>query len=278
MHDDLTNQCQRLYDAKAAQMILYGRALGLSHAEAEDVLQETFLAVMRLESVPVLFDHYCMRVFRNRALNYHRGLFRRLARELESRHWFEPAGADAREETAVRQLAELPAEQREVIVLKIWQEITFEEIGALVASPPTPRRPVIVMVCRNSAVFLIERLMKTIRRIGKRTSDLDAPPPSARLRARVFGRPAAEPGWGWSQARLAFASAVGLALLMAIRLNPPAMPAGGEGRSAMLAAALSNQTLAAYAVPQANQEWNVPAASFDFTNMGLSPGLSKPNR
>ena len=40
--------CEALYEAKAAELILYGRALGLGHGEAEDVLQETFLALMRL--------------------------------------------------------------------------------------------------------------------------------------------------------------------------------------------------------------------------------------
>lgn len=137
MADDLTNQCQRLYDAKAAQMILYGRALGLSHAEAEDVLQETFLAVMRRDSLPDCLEHYCLRVFRNRALNYRRGWLRRLAREWESQRWFEPAEApDAREQAAVSRLAELPAEQREVIVLKIWQGCTFEQIAALAEISP----------------------------------------------------------------------------------------------------------------------------------------------
>jgi hypothetical protein len=34
--------CERLYEAKATELILYGRALGLSHGEAEDVLHETF--------------------------------------------------------------------------------------------------------------------------------------------------------------------------------------------------------------------------------------------
>ena len=40
--------CEALYEAKAAELILYGRALGLSHGEAEDVLQETFLALMQM--------------------------------------------------------------------------------------------------------------------------------------------------------------------------------------------------------------------------------------
>ena len=45
--------CQRVYEARAAGLILYGRALGLSHGEAEDVLQETFLALMQLTERPI---------------------------------------------------------------------------------------------------------------------------------------------------------------------------------------------------------------------------------
>jgi RNA polymerase sigma-70 factor (ECF subfamily) len=124
--------CQSLYEQKAAGLVLYGRALGLSHCEAEDVLQETFIALLKLETRPDEPEHYCLRAFRNRALNYHRSLWRRLARELESTRWFERrADSTEAEEEAVRQLAELPAEQREVIVLKIWQEMTFEAIGRL---------------------------------------------------------------------------------------------------------------------------------------------------
>ena len=68
----------RLYERKAAELILYGRALGLSHGEAEDVLQETFLALMQKPQVPLKPEHYCVRSFRNRALNYRRSLWRRL--------------------------------------------------------------------------------------------------------------------------------------------------------------------------------------------------------
>src|SRR5580704_11564612 len=81
--------CERLYEAKAADLILYGRALGLSHSEAEDVLQETFIALLKRKEPPIQPEHYCLRGFRNHALNYRRSLWRRLARELESRRWFE---------------------------------------------------------------------------------------------------------------------------------------------------------------------------------------------
>ena len=129
--------CERLYRAKASELILYGRALGLSHGEAEDVVQETFVALLRLEEAPERPEHYCVRTFRNRTLNYRRGLWRRLTRELESRSWFEDDGVETpAERAAISSLAELPPEQREVIVLKIWHDLTFEEIGALLEVSP----------------------------------------------------------------------------------------------------------------------------------------------
>src|SRR5262245_45679204 len=129
--------CEELYDAKAAGLILYGRALGLSHGEAEDVLHETFAALLQREDPPEQPEHYCVRSFRNRALNYRRGLWRRLSRELESSRWFEPSeGESPREREAMRCLAQLPPEQREVIVLKIWHGCTFEEIGELLELSP----------------------------------------------------------------------------------------------------------------------------------------------
>jgi len=131
------NWCERLYEAKAAGLILYGRALGLSHGEAEDVLQETFVALLQRAGAPALPEHYCVRSFRNRALNYRRSLWRRLTRELESRRWFERSPDEMpQERAAMRSLAELPGEQREVIVLKIWHEYTFEEMGELLKLSP----------------------------------------------------------------------------------------------------------------------------------------------
>ena len=129
--------CERLYRAKAAALMLYGRALGLGHTEAEDVLQETFLALLQRREPPDEPERYCLRSFRNRALNYRRSFWRRLQRELESAHWFERAPSETPNEgAAMRCLAELPAAQREVIALKIWHRHTFDEIGELLGISP----------------------------------------------------------------------------------------------------------------------------------------------
>jgi RNA polymerase sigma-70 factor (ECF subfamily) len=131
------NWQQPLYESKAAGLILYGRALGLSHSEAEDVLQETFLALLRMAQRPGNPGHYCLRTFRNRALNHRRSGWRRWTREWESRRWFErDSGESAAERRAMAALAELPREQREVIVLKIWNGLTFEAIGRLFEVSP----------------------------------------------------------------------------------------------------------------------------------------------
>ncbi len=129
--------CETLYRSKASELILYGRALGLSHGEAEDVLQETFVALVRRPRPPALPEHYCVRSFRNRALNYRRSLWRRLTRELESVRWFERSpGESPAERAAMRGLAALPRDQREVIVLKLWHDHTFETIGDLLDISP----------------------------------------------------------------------------------------------------------------------------------------------
>lgn len=129
--------CERLYQARAAELILYGRALGLSHGEAEDVLHETFRALLERESPPDDPSHYAVRSFRNRALNHRRSVWRRLTREFESRRWFEPSPEEtALERAAMRCLAELPPPQREVIVLKLWHDHTFAEIAEILDLSP----------------------------------------------------------------------------------------------------------------------------------------------
>jgi RNA polymerase sigma-70 factor, ECF subfamily len=129
--------CERLYEEKAGQLVLYARALGLSFSEAEDVVQETFTALLELAEVPEQPEHYAFRALRNRALNYRRSLWRRLAREVESLRWFEKSEGETPEEfDAMGCLGNLPPEQREVIVLKIWSEYTFQQIAELMEISP----------------------------------------------------------------------------------------------------------------------------------------------
>ena len=135
--DGSSNWQEQLYRNKAAELLLYGRALGLSHAEAEDVAQDVFLQLLEHKSPPDNPTHYLVRSFRNRAFNYRRSMWRRLTREFESHQWFEASpGESAAERHAMKCLEKLPPPQREVIVLKLWHDFTFEEIGELLGLSP----------------------------------------------------------------------------------------------------------------------------------------------
>ncbi len=170
--------CEGLYRAKASELILYGRALGLSHGEAEDVVQETFLALMRRGQPPEQPEHYCVRSFRNRALNYRRSLWRRLTRELESRRWFERTpGETAAEREAMRALAGLPREQREVIVLKLWHEHTFEEISELLDISPNTAAGRYRYGLQKLRLCLKGSSYERAERVGEAIAFVDAAPP-----------------------------------------------------------------------------------------------------
>jgi RNA polymerase sigma-70 factor (ECF subfamily) len=95
------------------------------------------VALLQLQTEPDNIEHYTIRSYRNRALNYRRSLWRRVAREFESARWFERSpGESPAERQAMRALAELPREQREAIVLKLWHRYTFEEMGRLLDTSP----------------------------------------------------------------------------------------------------------------------------------------------
>ena len=100
---------------------------------------------MEMTVEPAKLEHYCVRSYRNRALNHKRSLWRRLTREaLAGGHlfadgcrWFEKSpDEDAAERKAMQALATLPVDQREVIVLKVWHGCTFEEIGGILEISP----------------------------------------------------------------------------------------------------------------------------------------------
>ncbi|HSG69944.1 MAG TPA: RNA polymerase sigma factor, partial [Planctomycetaceae bacterium] len=78
-------------------------------------------------------------VTRNKSISASRSRRRRVRHE--SRHaethpcWFEESfetGLDAREIS--RLLDDLPGEQREILVMRVWGELTFEEIAELTSS------------------------------------------------------------------------------------------------------------------------------------------------
>jgi RNA polymerase sigma-70 factor (ECF subfamily) len=130
------------------RLLLMARQWTRSASDAEDVVQEAFVRFWRhqrhLPGSPLAL---LATSIRRCAWDFARRETRRTAREqavvapLDDDSWFEPAPtAEGGERQAALEAAlrRLPENQREVLVLKIWQELTFEQIGeALGLSPNT---------------------------------------------------------------------------------------------------------------------------------------------
>jgi RNA polymerase sigma-70 factor, ECF subfamily len=126
-----------LYERHGRALLAYACALLRDPSAAEDVLHQVFLNVLRgkaaIDGDPV---PYLFRAIRNTALNHIRGQ----SREVElagAGVWLESPDGSTEESLALQSaLATLPAEQREVVVLKIWGQLTFEEVAAVIGVSP----------------------------------------------------------------------------------------------------------------------------------------------
>lgn len=119
----------------APKLLLFARQKARSEADAHDLVQEAVVECWRRNGdgpppLPLVFT-----TIHRRAIDLARREDRRANREQvvavhESQPWFDTSVEDREFSQAIRcALAELPAEQREVITLKIWGELTFAEIG-----------------------------------------------------------------------------------------------------------------------------------------------------
>jgi DNA-directed RNA polymerase specialized sigma24 family protein len=81
----------------------------------------------------------------------------------------------------MRCLVELPAEQREVIVLKIWHRYTFEEIGELLdCSPNTVAGRYRYGLQKLRACLTEENYERELERFGEPVGFLDPTTPVAK--------------------------------------------------------------------------------------------------
>ena len=133
----MKHDARELYERHGRALLAYACALLRDPSAAEDVLHQVFLNVLRgrspIDGEPAA---YLFRAVRNTALNHMRGQ----SREVDlagAGVWLE--GPDGSRETSLAlesALRALPAEQREVIVLHIWGQLTFEEAAAVIGIPP----------------------------------------------------------------------------------------------------------------------------------------------
>jgi RNA polymerase sigma factor (sigma-70 family) len=125
------DELARLYREHAPALRLYVRQWP---GGDEDLVQDAFIKLAQQSPAPDQVVPWLYCVVRNGALGAGRSEARRRRREVRvsgAEAWFAAADdrIDGRE--ATRLLAELPLEQREVVVARIWGGLTFDEVAQL---------------------------------------------------------------------------------------------------------------------------------------------------
>ena len=127
------------FESYGAGLVLYGRQW-LDASEAEDAVQEAFIRLMNQKPPPDNVKAWLYCTVRNEMNSRVRRLKRRQdhAGEVEElqTQWFERGSENHLDaESAQKALAALEADLREIVLLRIWGQMTLKEIGAVLAQP-----------------------------------------------------------------------------------------------------------------------------------------------
>src|SRR4051812_4357030 len=120
----------------APGLVLFARQWVRSRADAEDIVQEAFVRFWRkqhsIENRALLFA-----TVRSISLDLLRRDARRARREADALAGTEASvgpefgTASESQQSLAAAIDQLPSEQREVLVMKIWNELTFADIGTV---------------------------------------------------------------------------------------------------------------------------------------------------
>jgi RNA polymerase sigma-70 factor (ECF subfamily) len=138
------NEWIRWVDSHAPALLLAARQWARDRATAEDILQTALLRFwpVRATAEEPLAMLYIL--VKNTALQHHRDARRLAARhaaaasrkpELTRDPVFARLADDERRRTIEAALDELPETQKEVLILKIWLNLTFERIAEILSIP-----------------------------------------------------------------------------------------------------------------------------------------------
>jgi RNA polymerase sigma-70 factor (ECF subfamily) len=145
--ESLAKSWKEWFHLNGTRLLLFARGKTKSEADAQDVLQDAILRLWKSYSSPKdgHFDPpplaLAYTALRNTAIDHARRANRRTKREQNSefivrdidqvKNWFETSSLEQSEQAKIIRdaLQKIPEKFQEVLILKIWGELTFAEIA-----------------------------------------------------------------------------------------------------------------------------------------------------
>src|SRR5687767_14011910 len=129
-------EVQKLYEELGPALLAYARSIVRDPAEAEDAVQQVFLKLMSAQAtMPREPRPYMFRAVRNTCLNRRRGQEREVGPQEVPPRFAAPDGLDGLACDLEDALQQLPQDQCEVVVLRVWGEMTLEETARVLGIP-----------------------------------------------------------------------------------------------------------------------------------------------
>jgi len=128
-------QLTQWYEAHGTELMLYARQWSPDQ-QAEDIVQDAFIKLLKQRRCPDNVRAWLFRVVRNASISIVRRLQRRRAGQ-KSLHWetlwFESRCDDLIDAQLAQDILQtLPAHLREIVLLRIWGQMSFREIAEIV--------------------------------------------------------------------------------------------------------------------------------------------------
>lgn len=149
-HSRPLDDCVSWWRDRRDHLLAYARLKALDDLDAEDLLAESVKRIIRavadkrLKPEPDELTPYAFTVIRNTAIDWRKKRSNRLNVEQayvldptvrEDTLFSLPEDTDHLHRELQKRLAQLPAELAEIIVMKIWSRLSFQEIAAITHCP-----------------------------------------------------------------------------------------------------------------------------------------------
>jgi len=127
------SEIEMLYREHGRVLLLFAVTIAGDRGRAQDAVHQVFLRMLEAGNLRQIADPkaYLFASVRNAVLNVKKAQQRNVVLEEESA-WFDPPQRDYAAELNLRRaLGALPEDQREVVVLRVWGELTFIQIAEI---------------------------------------------------------------------------------------------------------------------------------------------------